>query len=341
MKIIHLPSFASVSALPRGCAAALGFFDGVHIGHRAILDAAKKNAAHLGSASAVWMIESRNGSFKGTPQLTDESEKLRLIADCGIDYAVISPFDEIRSLSGEEFVREVLKERLGLAACVCGFNFRFGRGALCSADELSRYCKEVGIEHIRVPAVTLDGESVSSSRIRTLISNGELEAAAELLARPYYYNLPVLSGKQLGRKLGIPTANQIPPSALVCPPHGVYATSLEITHDDGVTESYAGCTNLGCCPTITDELLAEIGETSFGAGAADRDHAVLETYIDGFSGSLYGKTVKLSVLSRLRGEMKFPDTDALVCRVRRDIDDAREIYKKYIASKGGIGADDT
>lgn len=340
MKIVHLPSMARVSALPRGCVAALGFFDGVHIGHRAILDAARAAAARLGAASAVWMIEDGDGSFKGGCRLTDENEKLALIAECGIDYAVTVPFDQIRELSGEAFVREQLARRLGIVCCVCGFNFRFGHGASCTADELCRLCREAGLEHISVRAVTVGGEAVSSSRIRALITAGELEQAASLLARPYYFRLPVLSGKRLGRRLGIPTANQIPPRRLVCPPHGVYATALELEDEDGNLTGYAGCTNLGNCPTITDELLDAAARAHIGEGAADSTHAVLETYIDGFDGELYGKTVKLCLLRRLRGEMKFPDTDALVCRVKRDIADAREIYEEYIASSGAEkGAD--
>lgn len=333
MKIIHLPSGESVECLPHGCVAALGAFDGVHIGHRAIFDAANAAAHRLGTSSVAWMIESSNGSFKGGELLMSEKEKLRVIATCGIEYAVTVPFDKIRNLSGEFFVHEVLSKTLSLAACVCGFNFKFGRGASCSIVELSKYCSEVKIELCTVPAVSAHGEYVSSSRIRNLVSNGRMREAAELLTRPYYYRLPVLSGKHLGRKLGIPTANQLPPREMVCPPHGVYASALEITDADGNVRSFCGCTNLGVCPTVTKSTLSRYGTEKVGEGAADIGHAVLETYIDGFSGELYGMEVKLELLCRLRGEMRFADMEELVARVARDIEESRKIYAEYVAKK--------
>lgn len=329
MKIIHLPSGERRDALPRGCAAALGSFDGVHLGHRAIFSATLDTARRLGTPSAVWMIESSNGSFKGGELIMSEEEKLRTIAECGIEYAVTVPFDEIRTLSGESFVRDVLLERLSLGACVCGFNFRFGHGASCSTEELARYCADARIELCTVPALCAEGEIVSSSRIRALIAEGRVDTAAELLSRPFYYRLPVLPGKHLGRELGIPTANQLPPSELVCPPHGVYATALEFTDDGGEVHSFGGCTNLGVCPTIDEAALRRCGVLSGTEGAARAGHAVLETYIDGFSGELYGREVKLAFLCRLRGELRFNGTAALVERVGRDIENARRLYAEY------------
>lgn len=329
MTVISIASGTEIPALPKGCSVALGFFDGVHIGHRAILREATRHARIMDSSSAVWMISSHGSNKARSPLLTDDKEKLALMGACGIDFAVLASFEEIRNLSGEEFVRCVLAEKLGAAAAVCGFNFRFGKGAAWGMDDLSRLCRAAGITQITVPAVTYDGESVSSSRIRQLIVRGDMESAAVLLGRPFYFRLPVLGGKMLGRTLGFPTANQLPPPYLMCPPRGVYATEVELSDNNGEVKYYPGSTNIGVCPTVTDEVLADSGLQNDAAGAANGHRAVAETYIEGFEGDLYGQVIKVSFLRRIRGEMKFPSVDALTAQIRRDSETAREEFMMY------------
>jgi len=330
MTVISLATGEKLGALPRGCAVALGFFDGVHLGHRAILDTAKKEAERLGGASAVWMLS----HFKKTRLLTSEAEKLRAIADCGIDYAVICEFSDISSLSGEQFVRCVLSEELGALSCVCGFNFRFGKGAAWGTDDLKRFCTEYGMAQVTVPAVTYGGESVSSTRIRELITTGELSLASAMLGRPFSMSLPVLGGKKLGRRLGFPTANQIPPQNRVCPPRGVYATAVQI-EQAGSVKLCAGCSNVGVCPTVTEETLRYYGADADGDGAAWGEKIAVETYVDGFSGDLYGRELKVSFLACIRGEKCFDSIDALRHQIARDIDTAIEVFNDYVKNGGG------
>lgn len=330
MTILSLKDLSHLPSLPEGCVAALGFFDGVHTGHSEILRSAVRTAEATGKSPAVWMISQKNSAFKGSPSLlTDEAEKLRLLGEAGIRYAVISDFHEIRDLDGESFVRDVLAERLRLSGVTCGFNFRFGKGASCSIDDLERYCAALGLSCSVTPSVTCGGLAVSSSRIRTLISEGKPEEAAALLGRPYSFALPVVRGKMLGRSLGFPTVNQLVPKSLACFPAGVYAVSVTIT-ENGAECSYPGAANIGVCPTVTDEILYDAGLTSEGKiGAAGKDHPVCETYIVGFSGDLYGKSVQISFLSRIRGEVKFDGIDALTRQIALDAARAEEIFESY------------
>lgn len=331
MTVISLATGEKLDLLPKGCAVALGFFDGVHHGHRAILNSAKAEAERLGSPSAVWMIgiDGDVSYKKGASLLTDREEKLREIAALGIDYAVISPFESIKDLSGEDFVRRILAEKLGVASCVCGFNFRFGKGASSGTDKLDEYCTALGISHVTVDAVTKDGENVSSTRIRGAVSRGDMPEAARLLGRLYSFTLPVLSGKALGRRLGFPTANQLPPRGKVCPPKGVYATVAEIVSDDGATARYPACSNVGYAPTVTDDIAEKLSLDRSSEGAASETRAVIETYIHNFSGDLYGKTVRVSFIERLRGEMRFSGTEELTRQIAQDTKAALEIYERY------------
>jgi len=334
MTIISLASGKKISSLPKGCSAALGFFDGVHIGHRAILTRAVSDAAERRAPSAVWMITTDGKSKGRTFLLTDENEKLRLIRELGIDYAVIASFEDIRNLSGEEFVRGILCGSLCVSTVVCGFNFRFGKGAAWGTDELSLMCQNAGINQITVPAVSVNGENVSSSRIRQLIAEGDVESAAELLGRPYFFRLPVVNGKMLGRRLGFPTANQLPPTDLVCPPRGVYATSAELADVDGTVKAYPGSTNIGVCPTVTAEILGSTGLSQDADGAANVERAVAETYIDGFDGDIYGQILKVSFLKRIRGEVKFPSVDALTQQIKKDSENARAVFESHAERNG-------
>lgn len=165
---------------PRGAVVALGYFDGVHLGHREIIAAAAAEAARRGVPCAVWMPDIK----KGIMPLTTNEEKLSLLADAGAEFAVTSDFDTICGMTGEEFVREVLSRKLGAVCAVCGFNFRFGKGASCGEAELTEYCEKYGIDCVVAEPVTLDGETVSSSMIRALILEGNTEKASKMLGRP-------------------------------------------------------------------------------------------------------------------------------------------------------------
>jgi len=337
MTIYDLDLMSHVSEMPRGCVVALGFFDGVHLGHRMIIDTARREADLRGGEVAVWTISHESAAFKtGKLALTDEGERLALLRTAGAHFAAVSEFSDIRGMSGEEFVSRILKEELGASAVVCGYNYRFGKGASCGVDELRAFCDAVGISTRVADAVTDDTECpVSSTRIRSLISDGDVEAGGILLGRPYGFTAKVIRGKRLGRRLGFPTANQLVPEGRLTPRVGVYAVSAEF-FDDGRRLVLPGAANIGYCPTLTDEMLREAGvDTSVIGrdGAAGDGYAVCETYIVGYDGDLYGKPVTVNFLKRLRGETVFAGIEELKDQIRRDAEEAEKIHSGIYGQK--------
>ncbi len=337
MIIYSLPSSAMSENLPSGAVIALGFFDGVHLGHRLIIDTARREADRRGAVPCVWMISSGDKEYKsGSPYLVCESEKSNLLYEAGARFAAVYDFSELRNLDGEHFVSEILKRELGASCVVCGFNFRFGKGASWDVCDLTRICMKHGIDVVVSDAVTDEaGECISSTRIRQLISEGEVAEAALMLGRPYSFTSTVLEGKRLGRRLGFPTVNQLPEDGRLMPKRGVYAVCAEFELD-GKVYSYPGAANVGFCPTLarTEAVSTDANGTKpHSIGVASEGHAVCETYIADFSGDLYGKTVKIMFLERLRGETRFASVDELKAQIGNDAERAVKIYNE-IYGKG-------
>lgn len=284
LSILSLPcapvSFETVTAL--------GFFDGVHRGHRALLDATVRLASSLGVKPAVFTF---SGTFKGKAPLTDESTRLRLLEEAGIEAVFLVDFDAVRSLSPEDFVKNCLQGVCRARAAVCGFNFRFGKNASATAENLLSLLPSSLI----IPAIYESGEVISSSRIRALLKAGAVEEAALLLGRPYSLTGEVLRGKALGKTWGFPTANMKPRALLPAP--AVYATEIFIGE-----KRYPAITDVGTRPTVE------------GAGETR-----METHIPAFSGDLYGKTLSVSFIKRLRDEKKFPSAEALCAQLTLDV----------------------
>lgn len=299
MKIYRLPSLAEVTALPDGACAALGNFDGVHLGHKALLrEAAKK------SPCAVWTFSVPEKAEFTVPLLTEPTVRLRMFYSCGIEYAVTEDFDAVRNLSCEEFVRDVLHEKLHIGSVVCGYNHRFGKGGTGTAQDMQALCRRYGMECTVVPPVTCDGVAVSSSIIREKLAAGDVRAVARLLGRPFSLSSPVVHGKSLGSAYQIPTVNQKIPKRAQTPLFGVYATAVTV---DG--EVYAGATNVGVRPTLNDG-----------------NEVNCETNIIGFSGDLYGREIRVDFLEFVRNERKFEDKDELFSQIRKDIEACRKIF---------------
>ncbi|MBQ6789240.1 MAG: adenylyltransferase/cytidyltransferase family protein [Clostridia bacterium] len=326
MTIFSLPAGDAVEKLPTGAVVALGYFDGVHLGHRAIIDTARREAEERGACSAVWMISSRDGGYKkDSLEITDEAEKYALLYGAGAKYAVVHAFPEVRGLTGEEFVRLVLKDELGVSCVVCGKNFRFGKGASMDSDALRMLCRDAGIDTVVVSHVTDEfGETVSSTKIRRLIADGEVEAADLMLGRPYSFTSPVLEGKRLGRTIGFPTINQIPKQGRLLPKNGVYAVCVEF-FEGGMRKTYAGAANVGVCPTVSADVTDTV-LTKEGVACAER--RVCETYIADYEGELYGRCVTLRFLRRLRDEVAFSDISRLKEQISRDAAAAVQIYNE-------------
>jgi riboflavin kinase/FMN adenylyltransferase len=276
---------------PRPRRVAVGEFDGVHLGHRAVID---DNDTVLTFEPHPLVVVRPEAA----PRLLNSLEvKTELIAELGVQELVIIPFDQgFAHQSPQEFIDRVLIERLGAESVSVGENFRFGHGAAGDADLLradGRFQTRV------VPLVEADGEVISSSRIRGLIAAGDVEAAARLLGAPFRLRGEVVHGDHRGRELGFPTANLVPDQLLALPGHGVYACRMG---------ARAAAVSIGVRPTF---------QTGRGV--------LVEAYVLDFEGDLYGQEITLEFLSRLRGERRFTSAEALIEQMAADVELTREL----------------
>lgn len=289
------------------CVIALGFFDGMHLGHRALLSLAKERAEALSLPLAVFTFPAEDGRIKkSAPRLYGTKKKLSLLASLGVNTVYICPLSAVSDISAEDFVCRCLVKELRAHSAVCGFNYRFGRGALGDAELLSVRMAALGRESITVPAMLHEGELLSSTAVRAHLLSAEVERAAAMLGAPYVLLGRVEGGDGRGRTLGFPTVNiPIEENSLVLP-SGVYAT---VTYTD--EGAFPSVTNVGVCPT-------------FGTRSI---HA--ETHLCNFSGDLYGKEVEIGFLSRLRDEKTFSSGEELVMQINIDKTRAMEVYKRW------------
>ncbi len=289
---------------------ALGCFDGVHKAHAAVIETAVKFAKESDIPSIVWSFAEPPRKFyskNSLPLLSDAETKERLIAELGADILLSVKFDEeIASVSAEDFFYEYMVKRLGAAHIVCGYNFTFGKGGLGNTGLLIELCKKNGVGFTSLPSYEIDGVSVSSSAIRTLLACGELDEAYKLLGHNYTITNTVVNGKHLGRRLGFPTINQALDDGLCPLANGVYLTRISFDQ-----MKHFGITNIGNRPTVN------------GTGI------VAETNIFDFSDDLYDKKVTVEFLKFIRPERKFDSVDALSSQVHKDINTAKELANKY------------
>ncbi len=285
---------------------ALGNFDGVHLGHQAVIRRAVEEgrARETDVVAATFAPHPREVLWPGTgPKLLTTPEvKRELLLRYGADEVREIPFDEALSKKGpEEFVRDVLVGAIGAAAVVVGENFRYGHRAAGDFESLRRQMRELGGEAYAVSILAVE-EDVSSTRIRELVAGGEVREAASLLGRPYALRGEVVVGDRRGRQIGFPTANVLPDSRVVVPGIGVYAGNVSV---DG--QIYGACTNVGEAPTF------------------DRLERRVEAYLLGFDGDLYGKVVDVSFVEKLRGEKRFAGIEELKAQIGRDVEQARGV----------------
>ena len=285
-------------ALEGGCIAALGTFDGVHLGHRRVL----AEAAQAGLPVAVVTFAQNPQSVLGRQakqRILSPARCDALFEELGVAAVIRLDFVSVRNLAPETFLDRLVAE-LGAKGFACGYNFRFGRQASGSADTLTAYATERGLFVSVCEPVTAMGEAVSSSRIRAAIAAGDMETANAMLGSCYRIDAPVDHGDARGRLLGFPTLNQALDDTYILPRTGVYASRVAI---DGVT--YPAVTNIGVRPT-------------FGATPA----ALAESFVIGFSGNLYGERVCVELLRFLRPEQKFDSPEALIAQMKRDAAEA-------------------
>ena len=283
----------------------LGDFDGVHIGHNELLKTAVNESAANNIRSAVWSLKYNHSKYP-VPYLTDIREKISLFESAGIDMAIFDDFESVKDYTPERFVDEILIEKFNCVTAVCGFNYHFGKNGSGTAKTLTRLMTERGRKCIVVNPVMYDSETVSSSRIRNHIINGDMEYVQALLGRPFSIKLTVISGNRIGRTLGMPTINQIFPDRHIVPANGVYCTRCDI---DGIV--YNSVTNVGTRPTVT------------GGDA----HIICETHIIGYNGDLYGREIKVSFYKKIRDEKKFASLDELKQTIAANIKEAENYFE--------------
>lgn len=284
-------------------AIALGYFDGLHSAHKAVINEAV-NCSRDGFIPAVLLFDAhpRNVISQADVSFLLQTEKRdKMLEDIGVQPMYIS-FSDIREMSPEEFVRDVLVKKFNAGALCCGFNYRFGKNGTGDAGLLKDLTQIYGIKLTVCPRFTIDGEEVSSTKIRKAVSCGDIELANRMLGYPFMYSSEIFTGDRRGRLLGAPTINQFLPEGLTVPRFGVYASMV---YFDGF--EYSGVTNIGLRPTFD--------------GVSVRS----ETYILGFSGDLYGKNVEVHLHKFIRGERKFADADALKAQISQDVK-AADLY---------------
>ena len=292
-------------------AMALGFFDGVHIGHAALLDKTKQRAAEIDAMPSVLTFDVHPDTLvfnAEVPLINSAIGRKDIINRCfGIDNVVFIHFNQkVMHMDWREFIDELINE-LDIAWLVVGHDFCFGYKGLGTAPRLKEYCAEKGVGCDIIEPVCRDGIVVSSTEIRKLIQNGEIEKANEYLGHPHMLSDTVRSGYHLGTKMGTPTINMKIPEGVIIPRHGVYAAKVIL--DDG--SEHISVTNVGVRPTVSD------------AGAVS-----VESFILDFDGNLYDKQARVEFFSFLRDERKFDDISSLGEQIKCDAEEARAYFAK-------------
>lgn len=287
---------------------ALGFFDGVHLGHQALLTACQDLAQQENCiAGVVTFATHPDGLVLGKAPLLIQSpeERQSLLRAYGMENQLVLPFDgALRNVSWQAFLEDLVAQ--GAAGFVCGDDFRFGFRGEGTAALLAQFCREHQLAWAVVPSQNVEDIRVSSTHIRSLLEQGDVVQANRFLGHPYSISGTVVAGRQLGRTVGIPTANINLAAHLVCPKVGVYACRAVV---DGKT--YPAVTNIGSRPTVGGHQLRS------------------ESWLLGFDGDLYGKHLQLHFFAYLRPEEKFPSLEALAAEIRKDGEKTLKILEKY------------
>ncbi|MCL2108092.1 MAG: bifunctional riboflavin kinase/FAD synthetase [Oscillospiraceae bacterium] len=273
-------------------AVALGFFDGVHLGHAAVI-----NAISESEFPVVFTFKSGGKNTFKENNISTEIAKRELLTKLGVKRVCAYDFEAVKDLSADEFVTQILVGELDTNLVCCGYDFRFGKGAKSDANDLKKICGEKNIGVVVVPAVEVDGAAVSSTRIRNLIQKGDLKLANKLLGYELFYDLKVVGGNMQGRTIGFPTINQNMPRNCAMPRFGVYESKVFIGE-----KTYRGITNIGVKPT-----------------AGNYKKPTAETHILNFTGDLYGQKIRICLINFIRDEKKFNSFLELKMQIEKDL----------------------
>lgn len=292
-----------IPCLTEDSAVALGLFDGLHLGHRAVI----AGAVESGLLPVVFTFSFDNlelATKADFANILSNWRKQVVLEKLGVKVVCEPIFSSFRDMEPEDFFQDILFKRLKARAIFCGADFRFGKKARGNTALLGKLCQETGVAFHSVPPVLDEGVPISSTRIRQLLREGKMEEAAKLLGEPYAIDYLVVHGRQLGRTMGYPTINQLYPPEDLLPLRGVYVSRAWV---EG--RAYQGVTNIGVKPTL---------------GGLDAPSA--ETTLLDFSGDLYGRRVPLQLLHFLRPERQFPSVEALFRQVAADVAACREYF---------------
>ena len=286
---------------------ALGFFDGVHLGHQALLRECVRLASEYGAEPAAITFDAHpRAMFEPDPPklLTNLEDRKALLDHYGIRHIQVLPVtDQVMSTPWEDFLENLRRD--GAAGFVCGHDFRFGFRGQGNGQKLLDYCTREGLPCTVIPRQVLEGVTLSSSHIRTLLERGAVREAARFLGHPYRITGEVIQGRKIGRTIGVPTANLELPAEVLCPRLGVYAA---VACFDG--QRYLAVTNIGSRPTVGGH------------------HVTVEPWILDFQGDLYGKKLTLQLHEFLRPETKFESLEALQGEIQKNAAQTREFFAK-------------
>ncbi len=303
-KIHNIPRILERNDLPleEKTVIAIGNFDGVHIGHKALLTRlALEGAARNATPLVFTFTQNPKVLYFGAKYLCGDDERLEALADIGVQAVYRGDYTYLHDFSCEEFVRDFLVARLHCVCAVVGSDFRFGKGRMGSPETMKELMESCGGSCVILPTLEQEGTKISSTYIRKMLGEGKLELVETLLGRPYSVILPVREGRRLGRTIGCPTINQIPKSDRMLPRFGAYASTVEFVKD-GQPVCLHGITNVGIKPTVSSE-----------------SKPVFETHILDFEGDLYGITVKVTLRRFLRKERCFTSVEELKQQIQKDI----------------------
>ncbi|MCK5376957.1 MAG: bifunctional riboflavin kinase/FAD synthetase [Acidobacteria bacterium] len=299
---------------PQGSVISIGNFDGVHIGHQAVLRHVVERADALGTSALAMTFDPHPVKLLRPSEaprlLTTLEQRLALIALTGIGSTLVLPFTHrVARMTASDFVRGVLVERLAVREIYIGANFRFGADRSGEVELLKSMGEELGFRAAAAPIVTMKGAVVSSSRVRAAVAAGRMEEAGELLGRAVFIDGCVLEGKRLGRTLGFPTLNIEVENELE-PSHGVYIT---VVHIPSFGRSFPAVTNIGVRPTVYQNSLTTV-----------------ESHLLDFTADVYRERVRIFFLRKLREEHTFPSTLELIAQIRRDVEEARGFFSGHL-----------
>lgn len=310
MRLVDLKDPKKDFLLDDSCGLCLGHFDGLHLGHQALIrtlirENKKKEFPFPLGALCFTTPPKDYFSPTPTPQLTPLPEKLEKMRKAGLQFAALYDFPEIKDLDAFDFVKDILIKALNCRLLVCGYNYTFGQNAKGTPAELARYFgTQPNRSFFVVPEVNVNGQSVSSTQIRELLQSGYPDQAARLLGSAYSLTGRVQSGQQRGRKMETPTANLFFPQGQLVPRHGVYITTVRVG-----MRTFSGISNVGTRPTF---------EKQSGVNC--------ETFLFHFHGDLYGKCITVSFVRYLRPEIKFSGSNALQEQIKKDMEKAERYF---------------